>query len=150
MLTSSERKDWILRTIQEIARMMAALVGRKAAGDLDGALAETRAAVGVLLGPLSDLAPRLDSVTAGHMVSEPDVIAAWARVVAEEAEVHRLLGNHEQARAGERRALELALEAHLRTRDDRPELLGLISRLRASVAETDLDPRHQAALADLS
>src|SRR3712207_7595025 len=48
-------------------------------GDFEGALAEGRDAIGKLLGPLADLAPRLDSITAAHMVADPDVIAAWVR-----------------------------------------------------------------------
>lgn len=149
MLTSRERKDYILRMIQEIARMMAALVGRKTEGDFAGALAQARVATGTLLGPLAELAPRLDSVTAAHVVSEPEVIAAWAQVAAEEADVHRLMGNAELAAAGERRALELALEAYLRTADERPDLLDLIARLRGVVDAAALDVRYQDALADL-
>ena len=149
MLTSRDKKDYILRMIQEIARMIAALVGLKREGRYDEALAEARTATGKLLGPLGDLAPRLDSVTAAHMVADPDVLAAWAELVAEEADVHRLMGNDPAFRAGSRRALELALEAHLRTPKDRPELLALIARLRPDVDEPALDARHREALAEL-
>jgi len=149
MLTSREKKDYILRMIAEIMRMIAALIGKKKEGDLAGALQVARSAVGMLLGPLADLAPRLDSVTAAHMVSEPEIIAAWAEVAAEEADVHRLMGSDDLARAGEKRALELALEAWLRTADDRPDLLSLIARLRSKVDASTLDPRHAEALASL-
>lgn len=149
MLTSREKKDYILRMIAEIARMIAALIGKKKENDLAGALDVSRAAVGMLLGPLADLAPRLDSVTAAHMVSEPEIIAAWAEVVAEEADVHRLMGNGAAAAAGEKRALELALEAHLRTSENRADLLALIARLRPTVDAAALDPRHAEALSAL-
>ncbi|HEX8694233.1 MAG TPA: hypothetical protein VF746_17565 [Longimicrobium sp.] len=149
MLTSRERKDYILRLIRQVAQMMAAMLLRKQSGDLAGALGECRAAVGELLGPLGDLAPRLDSETAAHMVADADVLAAWAGVVAEEADVHRLRGDGPAAAAGEKRALELALEAHLRTSADRPELLALLARLRPAVDASTLAPRHREALAGL-
>lgn len=149
MLTSRERKDYILRLVRQVAQTMAAMLLRKQAGDLAGALEECRAAAGELLGPLGDLAPRLDSETAAHMVADPDVLAAWAGVVAEEADVHRLRGDEPAARAGEKRALELALEAHLRTNTDHPELLALLARLRPAVDPSTLSPRHRDALATL-
>lgn len=149
MLTSRERKDYILRLIHQVAQALAAMLLRKQSGDLGGALEQGRAAVGELLGPLGDLAPRLDSETAAHLVADADVLAAWAEIVAEEADVHRLMGNEPAATAGEKRALELALEAHLRTTADRPELLALLARLRPAVDPSTLAPRHQEALAAL-
>ena len=149
MLTSRERKDYILRLIRQVAQMLAAMLQRKQSGDLAGALEQGRAAVGELLGPLGNLAPRLDSETAAHLVADADVLAAWAEVVAEEAGVHRLAGDEPAAAAGEKRALELALEAHLRTSADRPELLALLARLRPAVDASTLAPRHLEALAGL-
>jgi len=149
MLSSREEKDYILRMIQQIRRMVAALMGKKLYGDLGSALQVARTAQGMLLGPLADIAPRLDSVTAAHMVADPDILELWAEVVAEESDVHRRLGDETAARAAEKRALELALEAHLRTTVDRPELLALIARLRPTVDEPALDPRHRDALAEI-
>jgi hypothetical protein len=149
MLTSRDRKDFIMRMIKEIMRMIAAMMGKKLEGDLGGALQLARTAQGTLLGPLADIAPRLDSVTAAHMVADADILALWAEVVAEESDVHRRMGDEPAARAAEKRALELALEAHLRTTVDRPELLALIARLRPAVDEPALDLRHRNALAEM-
>lgn len=149
MLTSRNRQDFIMRMIAEIMRMIAALIGRKKEGDLGGALQLARTAQGTLLGTLADVAPRLDSVTAAHMVADADVLSLWAQVVAEEADVHRRLGDEPAARAAEKRALELAVEAHLRTSSDRPQLLSLIARLRPAVPAGALDPRHADALEQL-
>lgn len=149
MPVSSTEKDYILRMIQQVMQMVARLMGRKKDGDLQGALDEARAATGQLLGPMADVAPRVDSVTAGHMVGDPDVLAAWARVVAEEADVHRLMGDAAGAAARERRALELALEAFLRFVKPTPEVLALIGELRPLVDASALDPRHRDALASL-
>ena len=149
MLTSRDEKDFIMRMIKQIMRMMAALIGKKLEGDLGGALQLARTAEGTLLGPLAGIAPRLDSVTAAHMVADADILALWAEVVAEESDVHRRMGDEPAARAAEKRALELALEAHLRTPKDRPELLTLIARLRPAVDEPALVPRHREALAEI-
>lgn len=149
MLTSSERKDYILRMIEEIRRMLQHLVEKVREGDAAGALGETQAAIGKLLGPVAGIAPRMDSVTAAQMVNDADVLGAWAAVLEGEASVHREAGDDPAASAAARRALEIALEAHLRTVTDQPELLEMIGRLRAAVDPSTLDPRHRDALAEL-
>jgi hypothetical protein len=149
-LTSSEKKDYILRMIEEIRQMLAALMGRmREGGSPDEILARAREGVGKLLGPLASVAPRMDSVTAAQMVGEPDVLGAWAEVTAAEADVHAARIDAAAASAAARRALELALEAHVRTTSDNADLLALIARLRPQVAVTALAPRHQDALAAL-
>jgi hypothetical protein len=149
-LTSSEKKDYILRMIEEIRQMLAAMMGRvRDGGDPSELLARARESVGRLLGPLAGVAPRMDSVTAAQMVGEPDVLYAWAEVTAAEADVHRSQGDAPTANAAARRALELALEAHLRTTSDRADLLALIARLRPHVDAAALVARHRDALASL-
>jgi hypothetical protein len=88
----------------------------------------------------------MDSATAGQMVGDPDVLLAWAELTAAEAELLRARGDQAAAGATDRRALELALEAHLRTTADRADLLALIARLRPSVNASALAPRHAEAL----
>ena len=82
---------------------------------------------------MSDVVQRLDSASAAQMVNDPEVLSAWAHVVAAEAEVHRTGGGTATADAHDRRALELAREAHQRTTSDDPGLLALIDRLQARV-----------------
>lgn len=147
MPVTSRDKDYILRMIQQIAMMVGRLITRKKEGDLAGALQETHGAVGTLLGPMAEAAQRVDSATAAHMVGDPDVIAAWAGVVAEEADVWRLMGDAATADALERRALELALEAHARFDRPPPALLQRIASLRAMVDAATLAPPHRDALA---
>jgi hypothetical protein len=55
----------------------------------------------------------------------------------------------DDAAALERRALELALEAHLRFPRPRAEVVALVERLRPSVSEAALGSRHRDALAAL-
>jgi hypothetical protein len=134
MLTSSEKRDYILRMIAQIRQMVEALTGKVRQGeDTAELLARARESVAALLGPMADVAQRLDSASAAQMVNDPDVLTAWAQVVAAEAEVHRAAGGAASADALTRRALELTLEAHQRTLSDVPELLALIERLRALV-----------------
>lgn len=148
MLTSNERKDYILRMIAELRRMVEALLGKVRDGESgDELLARARESIGNLLGPMGGVAPRMDSVTAGQMVNDADVLAAWAEVTAAEAQVRRAAGDSPAAGALARRALELALEAHLRTNHDIPELVALITGLRAQVPVASLLPRHAEALA---
>jgi hypothetical protein len=134
MLTSSEKRDYILRMIAQIRQMVDALVGKARQGeDTAELMAQARESLAGLLGPMADVAQRLDSASAAQMVNDPHILFAWARVVAAEAEVHRVAGDGASADALSRRALELALEAHQRTLRDDPELLALIDRLRAQV-----------------
>lgn len=149
MLTSSEKKDYILRMIEQIRKMVEAMMGLTRGGRPEEALAASRDAVSQLLGPLAGLAPRLDSATAAHMVGDADVVGAWAAVTAAEADAHRARGDEVSAQAAYRRSLELALESHLRTITDVPELLALIERLRPEVDAAVLDPRQRDALAQL-
>lgn len=128
MLTSSEMRDYILRMIAQIRQMVEALVGRaRQREDTAELLAQARQSLSELLGPMADVAQRLDS-------ADPDVLFAWAQVVAAEAEAQRAAGDAASADALSRRALELALEAHQRTLRDVPELLALIARLRTPEA----------------
>lgn len=134
MLTSSEKKDYILRMIAAVRQMVAAVMGKVQANESAAeALAQARESIVTLLGPMAEVALRIDSATAGQMVNDPAVLHAWAEFTAAEAEVHRAGGDDATADALTRRALELALEAHPRTLKDDPELLALIARLRAQV-----------------
>lgn len=149
-LTSSDKKDYILRLIEQMRRLVEALLHKVRDGEeSQAALADARVTLSQMLGPLAGIAPRMDSVTAGQMVGDPDVLGAWAELVAAEAEVASTHGDIDTAAASRRRALELAIEAHLRTPSDRPELLALIERLRPAVAGQAIAPRHADALADL-
>ena len=147
MLTSSEKKDYILRLIEQMRRLVEALLGKlRERLETQQDFAEAHAVLGQLLGPLAGIAPRMDSETAGQMVGDPLILEAWAELTAAEGELAEAHGNAAAAGAARRRALELALEAHLRTNADRAELLALIARLRPAVDASVLAPRHAEAL----
>lgn len=135
MLTSSEKRDYILRMIAQIRQMVDALTGRVRNGeDTAELLAQARESLAGLLGPMADVVQRLDSASAAQMVNDPGILSAWAQVTAAEADAHRAAGDAAAADALARRALELAQEAHQRTLKDDPELQTLINRLRAQTA----------------
>ncbi|HEX8242793.1 MAG TPA: hypothetical protein VF541_04845, partial [Longimicrobium sp.] len=135
----------------QIRRLVDAMMGKvREGGDAAELLAQARRSVGELLGPLAGIAPRMDSATAGQMVGDADVLGAWAEVTAAEAEMHRAKGDDSAAAAAARRALELSLEAHLRTTTDRTDLLSLVARLRPQVDAAALAPRHRDALAGIT
>jgi hypothetical protein len=134
MFSSSEKRDYILRMIAQLRQMVEALMGKVRQNENAAeALAHARESLNGLLGPMADVVQRLDSASAAQMVNDPHVLAAWAEVVAAEAEVHRAAGDADSADALGRRALELALEARQRSLADIPELLALIARLQAPV-----------------
>ncbi|MBW3569995.1 MAG: hypothetical protein KY467_02705 [Gemmatimonadetes bacterium] len=134
MLTSSEKRDSILRMIAQLRQMAEGLSGKLRGGeDPTELLADPRASLDALLGPIAGVVQRLDSASAAQMVNDPDVLAAWAEVTAAEADAHRAAGDSAAAAALARRALELAVEAHRRSSSDIPELPPLIARLRTQV-----------------
>lgn len=135
MLTSSQKQDYILRMIAQIRRLVEAMMGKVGRGeDAAELLAQARESLNGLLGPMADVAQRLDSASAAQMVNDPDILSAWAQVTAAEAEVHRAAGDAATADALARRALELALEARQRALKPDPELEALIDRLRSAGA----------------
>jgi len=153
MLTSSDKKDYILRLIEQMRRLVEALLGKlRDGGEAQQDVVEARGILAQLLGPMAGLAPRMDSETAGQMVGDADVLLAWAELTAAEAALLRARGEAAAAAAAatDRRALELALEAHLRTTADRGDLLALIARLRPAIDASALAPRHAEALETLA
>lgn len=130
MLTSSEKRDYILRMIAQLRQLAEALVGKVRSGEDSAELqAQARESLAGLLGPMGDVAQRLDSASAAQMVNDPDILSAWAHVLAAEAEAHRAAGDAASAGALARRALELALEARQRALREMPELVALIDQL---------------------
>lgn len=132
MFTSSEKRDYILRMIAQVRELVQGMMGKVDRNeDAAEQLAQARASVAELLGPMAEVAQRMDSATAAQMVNDPAILHAWAEVTAAEAHLHRAAGDAAAADAQTRRALELAEEAHRRTLQDEPDLRALIDRLRA-------------------
>lgn len=123
----SSREDWLLRELRMLGAVLARMLGLRNGGQLHEAAQALDDAEGELLGPLAEVAPRLDTATAAHMLGEPRRIAAWARLLHERAELLRLAGDPAGAGMAARRAGELAAEAWARAQGHEApvrELLG--------------------------
>ena len=75
------QRDVVLRWIEEFGRLIARLLRRGTAGDLDLALEEIERATADLLGGLAPLVPQLDAASAAQLLGDADRIFAWAQLV---------------------------------------------------------------------
>ena len=131
------RDDYLLRMIEQIFRLIRRILALKRGGRVDEALAEVQAARAELFGPAADLLPRLDAETAAQVLSTPARIVAWARLLREEAALHRLRGDEERAGACERQAAAIAAEA---VRRDPEAARAALARLDAEAEDASPDP----------
>lgn len=115
------KRDTVLRWIEEFGRLIARLLRRGTAGDLDLALEEIERATTDLLGGLAPLVPRLDSASAAQIIADPDRIFAWAQLVELGGLVAEARGDAGAGMAARERAVELAAEAIRRDRMPRPD-----------------------------
>ena len=115
------QRDVVLRWIEELGRLIARLLRRGTAGDLDLAREEIERATADLLGSLAPLVPQLDPASAAALLADPDRIFAWAQLVELDGLVAEAQGNAPGGASARRRALELGREACRRSRIDRPD-----------------------------
>ncbi len=115
------KRDTVLRWIEEFGRLIARLLRRGTAGDLDLALEEIERATTDLLGGLAPLVPRLDSASAAQIIADPDRIFAWAQLVELGGLVAEARGDAGAGMAARERAVELAADAIRRDRMPRPD-----------------------------
>jgi hypothetical protein len=143
------QRDYILRLIEAVAAALARVMRRKESGDLSGARREIYMACTELLGPLAPVVPHADVRTASDLLGDPRRVAAWARLLAEDAELLRLMGQEEAAGTMDRRACSLLLEAYAAGGELDADAAATLLRVRERVPLTDLEPRHREALAAL-
>lgn len=79
------REDYLLRQAKAIAAMLAAIVGRRLSGDVEGARTELEQAYSLLLGTQGDLLRQVDPATAARLLGSPDRILVFAQLLEEEA-----------------------------------------------------------------
>ena len=133
MVIRNSQQDYLLRMIQQLAAVVARLLGLRGGGKVDEALEVVRTAEGELLGPLAAAATAVDTATAAQIIGEPVRIAAWARLLRARAELLRDAGEHEAAEGVAARAAELAGEARARAEGSR----GIVESV---LAEGDAEP----------
>ncbi len=112
---ASSYEDHILRQIRAFAAALARIMGLRNAGLIEEARVALDHEYQSLVGDQHDVLRSVDAVTAAHMLNVPGRIAAYARLVHEEA---ALTADATAASALRRRSLELALEALQRGYED--------------------------------
>jgi hypothetical protein len=137
------RKDYILRMIEQLAAAIAGVAGLKEAGQLDDALRLVRETADGIFGPLLRTLDEVDSATAASLLGDGEKVAAYAALLAEQADIHERKGDARRARSDHRRALEVYLEL-APPRDDRAR--AAIQGLRTKVDEGRLAERYRSAL----
>jgi hypothetical protein len=142
----TSRQDYLMRMIEQIIQVLTRVIALGRAGDFHEALAQLRTANELLLGPFSEVLPRLDSASAAQMLGNPDQLLAYARLISAEAEVRRMMGDAAAADGLAQRALELALEARGRGAADREAAAELIAGLASRVPGDRLGAHFQALL----
>ena len=115
------QRDVVLRWIEEFGRLIARLLRRGAAGDLELAREEIERATADLLGTLAPLVPQLDTPSAAALLADPERIFAWAQLVELGGMVAEAQGGAAAGVSARRRALELGREACERSRIERPD-----------------------------
>jgi hypothetical protein len=111
----SSRDDWLLRDLKMMGAVLARMLGLKNGGQVQEALHTLDDAEGELLGPQGAVVTCVDSATAAHILSNPQRIAGWARLLHERADLLRMAGDDAGAALAAQRAAELAAEAHTRS-----------------------------------
>jgi hypothetical protein len=114
-MSPSRTDDYILRQIQVVGQMLARAIGLRVQGQQEEARAELEQCLELLLGPQAMLVRTLDVGTAAACLNAPEMIVAYAQLVAEEAAQER----DDDRRAGLRaRAVALAETALRQYPDD--------------------------------
>ena len=85
-------RDTVLRWIEEAARIVERLLHGPGAVDLEQALVVIDDAAAQLLGPLRDLVPQLEVESVAELLSDPDRLFGYARLLALQAAVEQAKG----------------------------------------------------------
>jgi hypothetical protein len=146
---SIRQKDYILRMIEQLAAELARIMSLQAAGKLDEALQAVRETADGIFGPLRRTLDEVDSATAARLIGDAGKIAAYAALLAAQADILDQKGEARRARADRRRALEVYLERALLPSGPDDPTRAAITALRSRVDEGRLSERHRKALAAL-
>ena len=114
------QRDVVLRWIEQLARLVARLLGRGSPGDLATARDQVDEAVASLLGPLAPILPRLEADSAAELLGDPERIFAYAQLLDLDAAIGEAMGEREAARDVRARAVALAEAAFSRAGGERP------------------------------
>lgn len=107
-MSPSRTDDYILRQIEIAGQMLARIIGTRLEGQHDDARAQLAQTYELLLGPQALLVRSLDVESAASCLVAPEMIVAFARLVAEEAAQETDDGRRASLKA---RAIALAVAA---------------------------------------
>ena len=113
------QRDVVLRWIEQLARLVARLLGRGSPGDLATARDQVDEAVASLLGPLAPILPRLEADSAAELLGDPERIFAYAQLLDLDAAIGEAMGEREAAPDVRARAVALAEAAVSRAGGER-------------------------------
>ena len=135
-------EDFIQRMIRDIAKFLARITGLVAKGDPDAALLQVKDACKTLLGTPYELLDAVTPSSAADLLRDARATRAYGRLTAEEAQIH--LARGDKAKASERRirALELLIEAELRSAPPDGDASRVIAGLRGLVEAKKLGPKY--------
>ncbi|MEP7382495.1 MAG: hypothetical protein ABI910_12445 [Gemmatimonadota bacterium] len=140
------QRDFILRMIEAIAAAIARVRKRRSEGDLVGARQEVHQATMELLGPAAAMAMMVDVRTAANLVSDPNRLRLWCRLLAEDRALLSEMGKTREAGAVDRRIVELLLEAWQREKEWDEGTRELFTDARARGGADHIDAAFRAAL----
>ncbi len=140
-----EERDYVMRIVQQIAVLFARVLKLKHAKSFDEAAEMLTADCESILGIDFKTLSFVDSQSGAALLNDVHRIRTFAQLLEELASVHRESGDEARARARERHALEMFIEAQLKKPDDAQAREG-IERLRSRVDLTQLAPRYTAQL----
>ncbi|MEO8450467.1 MAG: hypothetical protein ABI647_11780 [Gemmatimonadota bacterium] len=109
------QRDLVLRWIESMAKLIRALLRRGDAPSLEAAQDQLENAAREYLGPMADLARRLEPASVAEILADPYRIYGYAHLVALESAVARALGRRDEADRLAARGValgELAIERH--------------------------------------
>jgi hypothetical protein len=110
-------KDFILRQIRQLARVVAEIVLRaRASGQYESALQELHAAVKDALGMEYDTLSRLDPASVALLARDAEGLEVLSRIASQEAELHEAAGDEAAALHLRHRAAEIEAERARRHR----------------------------------
>jgi hypothetical protein len=115
------QRDLVLRWIEQLAQLIARLLRARSQPELLAARDQVAEATAGLLGPLTNLVPRLEVESAAELLADPDRIFGYARLLDLEGAIAEALGDSTGAADARARALGFARLALQRSRDPMPE-----------------------------
>ncbi len=139
-------RDYILRMTQQLAAVVARLFKLKEQEHYDQAQQEVEKAFGELLGMEAQIAMRFETATLAQLLGNFEKMKALATLFFEQAELHRLRHQLDEAKAQYQRALEMFLEALLSQGKEETECREKIQLLLQVVEVNQLATRYQDAL----